>query len=136
MIVVVTGPPCGGKSTYIQANAKSGDVIIDMDRIALALTTDDTKNHAYSQAVRYIAMEARKAAVKEALYQCADRRGPTAWIIHTDPSPDERSQYRLRNAQIVEINPGKEVCLERAKERPEVNQPIAKKVINDYFQKR
>lgn len=136
MIVVVTGPPCGGKSTYIKANAKSGDVIIDMDRIALALTTDDTQNHAYSQAIRFIAMEARKAAVKEALYQCADRRGPTAWIIHTDPSADERSQYRLRNAQIIEINPGKEVCLERAKERPEVNQPIAKKVINDYFQKR
>ena len=136
MIVVVTGPPCGGKSTYIKANAKSGDVIIDMDKIALALTTDDTPNHSYSQAIRFIAMQARKAAVKEALYQCADRRGPTAWIIHTDPSADERSQYRLRNAQIVEINPGKEVCLERLKSRPAINQPIARKVISDYFQKR
>ena len=136
MIVVVTGPPCGGKSTYIKENAKSGDVIIDMDKIALALTTDDVPSHSYSQEIRWIAMVARKAAVKEALYQFASRRGPTAWIIHTDPTADERSQYRLRNAQIVEINPGKEVCLERVKSRPEVNQPIARKVISDYFEKR
>lgn len=136
MIVVVTGPPCGGKSTYIKDRAKSGDVIIDMDRIALALTTDDTASHSYSSEVRWIAMQARKAAVKEALYQFASRRGPTAWIIHTDPTADERSQYRLRNAQIVEINPGKDVCLERLKSRPEVNQPIARKVISDYFEKR
>ena len=136
MIVVVTGPPCGGKSTYIKDRAKSGDVIIDMDRIALALTTDDTSSHSYSSEVRWIAMQARKAAVKEALYQFASRRGPTAWIIHTDPTADERSQYRLRNAQIVEINPGKDVCLERLKSRPEVNQPIARKVISDYFEKR
>lgn len=136
MIVVVTGPPCGGKSTYIKDRAKSGDVIIDMDRIALALTTDDTASHSYSSEVRWIAMQARKAAVKEALFQFASRRGPTAWIIHTDPTADERSQYRLRNAQIVEINPGKDVCLERLKSRPEVNQPIARKVISDYFEKR
>ena len=107
-----------------------------MDRIALALTTDDTSRHSYSSEVRWIAMQARKAAVKEALYQFASRRGPTAWIIHTDPTADERSQYRLRNAQIVEINPGKDVCLERLKSRPEVNQPIARKVISDYFEKR
>lgn len=136
MIVVVTGPPCGGKSTYIKDRAKSGDVIIDMDKIALALTTDDTASHSYSSEIRWIAMAARKAAIKEALFQFASRRGPTAWIIHTDPSPDERSQYRLRNAQIVEINPGKELCLLRVKERPAINQPIAMKVINDYFQKR
>ena len=107
-----------------------------MDRIALALTTDDTSSHSYSSEVRWIAMQARKAAVKEALYQFASRRGPTAWIIHTDPTADERSQYRLRNAQIVEVNPGKDVCLERLKSRPEVNQPIARKVISDYFEKR
>jgi predicted kinase len=35
MITVVTGPPCGGKSTYIQDNAKDGDIIIDMDRLKL-----------------------------------------------------------------------------------------------------
>jgi len=136
MIVVVTGPPLAGKSTHIKLNAKPGDVIIDMDELALALTTSDTEAHAYSEQVRAIAIEARKAAVKEALYQCADRRGPTAWIIHTDPTPDERSQYRLRNAQFVNLNPGKEVCLERLKSRPEVSQPLAKKVINDYYQKR
>ena len=136
MIYVVTGPPCGGKSTYIKKHAKTGDIVIDMDNLARALTTEDIGNHDYSQEVRYVAMMARKAAVKEAMFQCSARRGLDAWIIHTDPSPDERRQYRLHNSNIVECNPGKDVCLERLKERPAKNQELAKRVIDAYFARR
>lgn len=75
MITVVIGHVCSGKTTYVLANARRGDVIIDMDRMAHAMTTDDTPDHDYPQHVADIA----KAALGR------DRRG--------DPSPQGR---RLR----------------------------------------
>ena len=40
-LYVVTGPPCGGKSTYVREHAKPGDFVIDLDRLALAITSAD-----------------------------------------------------------------------------------------------
>ena len=37
MLYVVTGPPTAGKSSWIEARAKPTDIVIDLDRIALAL---------------------------------------------------------------------------------------------------
>jgi hypothetical protein len=35
VIQIITGPPCGGKSTYITDRAKPGDIIVDMDGLRL-----------------------------------------------------------------------------------------------------
>jgi predicted kinase len=136
MIVIVTGPPCGGKSTYIKQNAKSGDIIVDMDRLARALTTEDITNHNYSDAVRRVARQAREAAVKAAVTVAQGTRSTTAWIIHTDPSPTDRANYRILSATFVECSPGLQVCLERLRERPVQSRPIAERVIRDYYSKR
>lgn len=56
-LTIVTGPPCGGKSTHIATHATPGDIVIDLDRIALALTTDDTTHHDYGTHIRYIALK-------------------------------------------------------------------------------
>jgi dephospho-CoA kinase len=133
MITIVTGPPCSGKSTYIRQHAKAGDIVIDMDRLALALTAEDTKPFEYSDKVRKIARAARGAAVREALAIAQGERYLGVYIIHTDPSPDQRMMYRAANARVVEVNPGKEVCLERLKSRPPENQQIARKVIDEYY---
>jgi dephospho-CoA kinase len=133
MITIVTGPPCSGKSTYIREHAKAGDIVIDMDRLALALTAEDTKPFEYSDKVRKIARAARGAAVREALAIAQGERYLGVYIIHTDPSADQRMMYRAANARVVEVNPGKEVCLERLKSRPPENQQIARKVIDEYY---
>jgi len=44
--------------------------------------------------------------------------------------------YRAVNARIVEMDPGKEVCLTRLKSRPKENQKIAESVIRNYYQVR
>lgn len=136
MITIVTGPPCGGKSTYVRNGARPGDVIIDMDRIALALTLEGTDPFEYDDRIRKVAREARAGAVKKSLQLAQGERYWGVWIIHTDPSPNERAAYRAMNAQIVECSPGRDVCLERLKERPEVNQRIARDVIETYYAKR
>lgn len=136
MITIVTGPPCSGKSTFIKENAKPDDCIIDMDRIALALSPDETTSFTYSERIRKIARSARAAAVKTALMQAQGERYWGLWIIHTDPTPDVRSMYRTFGARFVEMNPGKVVCLERLAKRPVENHKLAREVIDTYYGKR
>ncbi|MFJ3506037.1 hypothetical protein [Streptomyces luteogriseus] len=38
MLYVITGPSAAGKSSWIDAHAKPEDVVIDLDRITVALT--------------------------------------------------------------------------------------------------
>jgi hypothetical protein len=132
MITIVTGPPCGGKTTYVRENAKKGDVVIDMDRLALALTTEGIDDYTYSESVRSIAIVARKAAVRQAIILSQGQREQT-WIIHTDPSTSDRYTYKMAGARFVECSPGLKVCLERAKQRPLVNQKKIDQGIRDYY---
>lgn len=136
MITVVTGAPCSGKSTHVANEAKPGDIVIDMDRIALALTVDGATNHDYDEKLRSVARAARNAAVKQALSVAQGERYLGVWIIHTDPSANDRQMYRAMNARIIEMDPGKQICLKRLDSRPERNKLIARKVIEDYYAKR
>ena len=135
MITVVTGPPCGGKSTYVSQNARSGDIIIDMDRIALALTTDDIGHHEYSAEVRQVARAVRKVAVFEAM-KVSQLSRVNVWIIHTDPRGQSRREYALASARYVDVDPGKDVCLSRLQSRPRSNHALVKKVLHDYYERR
>jgi predicted kinase len=130
------GAPCSGKSTYVRDNAKGEDIIVDMDRIALALAVEGTADFEYSERIRNIARQARPAVVKGALLAAQGERHLGVWIIHTDPSPQDRQMYRAMNAQFLELDPGKDVCLARAKQRPQLNRQVSEKVIAEYYQKR
>lgn len=134
MIYIVTGAPCSGKTTHVNQNANTGDIIIDMDRIALALLPEGAQD--YDDTVRKIAMMARKAAVKEAAYQMQGERRRNLWVIHTDPDSSQRMAYRAMNARIIEIDPGRDVCLERLQKRSQQQQQIARPVIDEYYLKR
>lgn len=136
MIQIVTGPPCSGKTTYVKERAKPNDVIIDMDVIALALTTEGTEPYTYSHQVRRVAFRARQAAVTEALLVAQGERYLNVYIIHTDPPADQRAYYRAMGGRIVECDPGKEVCNERLASRPKDTHAVLRKVINDYYQYR
>ena len=130
------GAPCSGKSTYVREQAKGNDIIVDMDRIALAIAVEGVAEFEYSEAIRNIARQARPAIVKGALLAGQGERNLGVWIIHTDPSPQDRQMYRAMNAKFVDLDPGKEVCLTRAKERPEANRKLSEKIIAEYYQKR
>jgi predicted kinase len=119
MLTVVTGPPCSGKSTYIRGHAHAGDIIIDLDRIALALTTEDTAHHEYSQHVRSAARAARNAAVNYSLAISKNHPSIHAWIIDCAAQPTARAGYRKLGATVVKLDPGMTTCLGRAEaERP------------------
>lgn len=116
MIYVVTGPPCVGKSTWVRQRATRGDLVVDLDRIALAISTEDTPHHDYPPEIRYIAMQMRKTAVAAALRYGRTRN---AYIIHAKPTSRSLGQYRAAGAHIVELTETYDVLIARAKaERP------------------
>lgn len=110
MIHVISGPPCAGKSTYVKENAKDGDLRVDYDSIAKALGAKNS--HAAEGIVRQAAFDAREGAISTAL---SDTKAE-AWIIHTSPSPQHLSAYADAGAEFIELDPGYEVCMERAKQ--------------------
>ena len=115
-LFVVTGAPLTGKTTWVRDHAVPGDVVVDMDRIAQAITAEGTDAHDYPANIRKAAMRMRPRAVREAINHA--HRG-NAYIIHTNPSPQARAYYAQYGAQLVELTAPLDVIQERAAaERP------------------
>ncbi|MFI6337827.1 AAA family ATPase [Streptomyces sp. NPDC050535] len=110
MLYVITGPPASGKSTWIQAHAKAKDVVIDLDRITLALTGPGAPQWSQDRIHVRIAQRARYAAIDEAVQHLDET---DVFLIHTMPSPKARAKYRHLGAKIIVVDPGEEVVRER-----------------------
>lgn len=123
-LIVVTGPPASGKSTWVKRHAKPGDITIDYDAIANVLTPPDGKPHKHAAHIRAITKAARQAAIDKALVTSGDH---AVYIIHSLPAQSTLSRYRSLGAQVVTIDPGRKVVMARCKaERPWQMQQAAK----------
>lgn len=119
MIHVVIGHICSGKSTYVRERAKAGDVVIDLDRIALALATEDTNHHDYPDHIKQIARGLRWWAIDDAV-RLNRRASWDVWIIHAYPSDEDMARYRRLGAAIKVMDADAETLRARAAtERPQ-----------------
>lgn len=107
MIRVVTGPPCAGKSTYVQEHRADKDVVVDYDLIAQALGS--TEPHGSQGAIRTCALSARDRVTD----LCVERDFDS-WVVRTELDADEREMFRLAGAEFVELDPGEDECIARA----------------------
>lgn len=112
-LFVVQGPPAAGKTTYVLERAQPGDLVIDLDRIAAALTAPGGDSHTYGEAVKRVAFRIRAAAISEALRHCAD---VDVYVIHSRPRPESKGKYDRHNATYVTVDPGRAVVLARCSE--------------------
>ncbi len=103
-MVVVLGPPCSGKSTYVTKRVMAGDIVIDVDRIARALGSTEEHDHAPHHVAA--ALAARDAV--------AAHPGPgTTWLIATN----RKALGHLRlppGAEVVVLDTPLDQCLARA----------------------
>ena len=109
MIHVLIGPPCAGKTTYIREHKEDGDLVVDYDAIALAM---GSKDHDAEGLIARAALAAREAAIDKAM----NTPKYESWIIHSNPNADTLQKYEDAGCDIIELDPGKDVCLERARE--------------------
>ena len=109
MKTLIIGAPCAGKTTYARQNRKVGDPLIDFDRLVEAV---GGTAHAQGQDdIRRVAEAMRKAGQGRGF---ADDIDADVWAIHTRPSNGALADMAERGIRIICLDPGKDICLERA----------------------
>ncbi len=112
-IVLVIGPPCAGKTTWVAANKGERDLVVDYDALAVALGSDT--HHAHRDSIHEATMAARNAVLS------ALRRGKVdtgrAWIISSNPRAEQMFPFH----SIVTVDPGRQEVERRVRQgaRPE-----------------
>ena len=115
-LYLVTGPPASGKTTYVHHKAKHGDITIDYDTIAAALTPAGGDPYDPPAHIKAITKAARQAAIDTATQYSTTT---DVYIIHAMPSDKLLEQYKARGANVIVIDPGEATVLARCKtERP------------------
>lgn len=106
-IHLVSGSPCSGKTTFAKQHAGPNDVIIDADLLAEALGSRDSHDHPGH--TKALAAKLRDLAVRE-----ATRGSYKTWVVSASPLAEQL----IPHVAVYVQDPGKAVCLERAKSRP------------------
>lgn len=91
-VILIAGPPCSGKTTYVQDHAQPGDIVLDQDELG-------------GRRMRW------------ALRGLPSHR--TAWVIRCAPGKQAREilAARLHASSVVLLLPALEVLIHRAQGR-------------------
>lgn len=113
MLYVITGPPAAGKSSWIEARARPTDIVIDLDRITQALMGPGAPAWSQHPVAMKVAHRARYAAIDEAVKHTNE---VDVYLIHTMPSAKWIARYRRHGAEIVAVDPGRDIVMQRIKD--------------------
>lgn len=110
MLYVVTGAPAAGKSTWVNAHAKPGDLRFDTDALTNVLTGRTPGKHHHDTKSKTVTQAVRQAGIDAALPMASER---DIYVIHSNLSPELEARYRARGAQFVIVDPGEDENLRR-----------------------
>lgn len=110
---LVFGPPGAGKTTHVQAQARPGDLVIDLDRYLIEAGGQPWDEDR--------ALLRRAFAAHDAdLQSLAERRRGTAWLVKLAASEAERMAWRLalRRLRLVPVLTPPDTCIQRIRAEP------------------
>lgn len=109
-IKIISGPPCSGKTTFVNLNKSEGDLVLDFDALASAMGSAQT--HGATGLIKEAAQVARKAVMD---FLLSSGFGGAAWVIDSEPDAATRKAFTEIGAEFRLIPATKATCLERAK---------------------
>ncbi|WP_052684692.1 hypothetical protein [Lentzea aerocolonigenes] len=106
-VVIVTGPPCAGKSTFVAARAAPGDLVLDFDRLAVELGSPHPYDHPPA---------IRTAARTEIERRLSAAESGRVWVIRSAPHLNDRAALatRLGASRVVVLAVPAEIAKHRA----------------------
>ena len=110
-VIVVSGAPGSGKSTFVKSKIRQGDIALDFDTLTAALALDD-KLYGNRKPQLDVALAAREAIFTE----IQNRRGDwkTAYVITARKEPERVQELCDRlGAELIRMEATAEECRER-----------------------
>lgn len=132
-VILVAGPPGAGKTTYVEQQFNAGDMVVDFDRLAQALSFADVYHKPADELLAFT-LAARDAIVQRLLRKHLVKR---VWLIEQAPSTARRKTLRQAfGARVVVLKPTSQKC----KERIEGDQTRSRakqwsRLVDDWFRK-
>lgn len=113
-IIVVSGPPGSGKTTWVRERIQPGEMVFDMDAIYQAITFQP--EHVKSEEVKGLVFQ-----IRDKVYEWIrlPNKVTRAYIITTIADEDKLNQLvAMFNAQSVRLYEPAKVCKQRVEGRP------------------
>lgn len=137
-VVLVCGASASGKSTYVNAHRGAGDLVIDLDEIAVGLFGDGGwRRRNWSREVLNKALERRN----DLLVALAGPHAPwpRAWLIAAEPTPQGREWWRDRLGieRAVVVMTAQIECLRRIESDPDRRAARAEqeRIVSQWFER-
>lgn len=115
-VYLVYGAPCSGKTSYVLANARPDDIILDIDRIWSCICIGGWEHK--PRRARAMVFGVRDAMIDMIRTRTGNWR--TAWIVGGYPLRTERDRLcNILRAETIYCEATMAECLARCKDKPE-----------------